>query len=77
VECLECKNRNGGWGGLYNIACPDCRTSIALYERCKIARKQMVERMLQKWGPTEGWEAEPHCGCERVCVRKQRIKEDR
>ena len=64
-----------GMGGLFNIACPDCRTSIALYERCKIARKQMVERMLQKWGPTEGWEAEPHCGCTKVCVRKQRIKE--
>jgi hypothetical protein len=72
--CNECVERAEGYGGLFNVACPQCRTAIAMSESCKLARKQMVDRMLNKWGETSGWESEPHCGCTKVCVRKQRIK---
>jgi len=46
-----------------------------LSQPCKVLRKEMVERMLNKWGETEGWQAEPNCGCEKVCKKQRRIKE--
>lgn len=76
MECLECQNRGTEYGGLFNIACPDCRRAIALSEPCKIVRKQMVDGMLDKWGDTQGWQDEPHCGCEKVCKRRARIKQN-
>jgi hypothetical protein len=75
-ECRDCKSREEGYYGIFDVSCPVCRTSIALSQPCKIARKFLVERMLNKWGPTEGWEVEPHCGCIKVCKQNQRIQKD-
>jgi len=75
MTCRDCESRANGYSGIFNVSCPDCRTAIAMSESCKLSRKQLVDRMLNKWGDTMGWQAEPHCGCVKVCVRKQRIKE--
>ena len=74
-ECRDCKNREEGKGGFFDISCAACRTAVALSQPCKVLRKEMVERMLNKWGETEGWQAEPNCGCEKVCKKQRRIKE--
>ena len=74
MTCRDCHSRTQGYYGIFDVSCPDCRTSIALSQPCKIARKYLVERMINKWGPTEGWEVEPHCGCVKVCKQNSRIK---
>lgn len=74
--CPDCASREQGYNGIFDVSCPQCRTAIALQEKCKLMRKQLVDHMLNKWGDTAGWQAEPHCGCEKVCVRKQRIKKE-
>jgi hypothetical protein len=75
MTCRDCESRANGYSGIFNVSCPDCRTAIAMSESCKLSRKQLVDRMLNKWGDTLGWQSEPHCGCTKVCVRKQRTKE--
>jgi hypothetical protein len=75
MTCRDCESRANGYYGIFNVSCPGCRTAIAMSESCKLSRKQLVDRMLNKWGDTLGWQSEPHCGCTKVCVRKQRIKE--
>jgi hypothetical protein len=75
-ECRDCKNRADGHQGMFDVSCPQCRTAIALSEPCKVTRKEMVDRMLNKWGDTVGWQDEPHCGCEKVCKKRRRIKKE-
>lgn len=75
-ECIDCKIRAEGCDGIFDISCKYCRTAIALSEKCKVTRKQLVERMMKRWGETEGWEAEPNCGCTKHCEQNQRIKKD-
>jgi len=74
TDCPSCKSRDGNHHGIFDIKCPDCRTSIALSEPCKIVRAYVVESM-EKWGATEGWKAEPHCGCGKTCKRKANLKQ--
>ena len=76
MTCTDCDSRDQGYTAIFNVACARCRTAIALIQPCKLARKHLVDRMLNKWGPTEGWEVEPHCGCDKVCKQNQRIKKD-
>jgi len=42
---------------------------------CKILRADLVKSN-EKWGETENWKQEPHCGCKDYCVMKSRIKKD-
>ena len=47
---------------------------MALNEPCKIMRQAIVEQNESRWGSTENWKFEPHCGCKGVCKRKTRIQ---
>ena len=73
-NCKECAARNDGYHGTFNITCANCRTALAMNESCKIVRAYIVESM-EKWGPTEGWKVEPHCGCGKTCKRKANLKQ--
>lgn len=73
LTCNECSTRTK-LGGVFNITCSACRAALAISEPCKIARKEMVEAMIAKFGPVDEWEV-PNCGCERVCQRKQAQRE--
>lgn len=66
MNCIYCEIKCG----IYNCRCPDCRTRLVLREPCKVIRKQLVDSMRKRYGDTEGWKGEPHCGCETNCKRK-------
>ena len=68
-NCPDCENRVR-LGGVFNIKCSACRAALAISEPCKIARKEMVDAMIARWGPVDEWQV-PNCECERVCARKQ------
>ena len=69
LNCTECATRVR-MGGVFNITCSACRAALAISEECKIARKEMVEAMIDRWGPVDDWLV-PNCGCDKVCQRKQ------
>jgi hypothetical protein len=69
LTCNECSTRTK-LGGVFNITCSACRAALAISEPCKIARKEMVDAMIAKFGPVDDWTV-PNCGCERVCKRKE------
>jgi hypothetical protein len=58
---------------VFKVSCSHCRTRLALSEPCKIIRKMIVES-LEKYGETEGWKSEPHCGCDKFCVRLNNVQ---
>ena len=68
-NCPECEKRVG-MHGIFNVNCSACRAALAISEPCKIARKEMVDAMIARWGPVDDWHV-PNCECERVCERKQ------
>jgi len=74
MTCQECLNRADGHVGIFNITCAGCRTAIALAEPCKLLRKSLVDYIEKRFGSTDNWKSEPHCGCERSCKRKANIK---
>lgn len=57
------------------MTCPACRNRLAMSFFCKVLRADLVKSN-EKWGETENWQQEPHCGCKDYCVMKQRIKRD-
>lgn len=65
-QCVECKTAY-----TYNIRCAHCRTRLALDEPCKLLRRYLVESL----GEVDGWQSEPHCGCERQCKRRMNVSE--
>jgi len=67
-NCPDCETRTR-LGGIFNVNCSACRAALCISEPCKIARKEMVEAMIARWGPVDDWQV-PNCGCERVCERK-------
>ncbi len=73
LNCNECSTRTK-LGGVFNITCSACRAALAISEDCKIARKEMVEAMIAKFGPVDDWLV-PNCGCDKVCKRKQAQRE--
>jgi hypothetical protein len=72
MTCEYCEKK----GGTFNLHCDSCKNRLVMGQPCKIARKQMAQDIEFRWGFLPNYQREPHCGCERVCKFKQRIKED-
>jgi len=75
TDCQDCYNRTQGFPCIYDIKCSICRDALVLAEPCKLARKEMVERMEKNWGPVGDWKKEPHCGCEKQCQILKNMRE--
>ena len=71
MNCPQCFSSKS----IYVMTCPACRNRLAMAFHCKVLRAEMV-RSNEKWGETEDWQKEPHCGCKNYCVIKSRIKID-
>jgi hypothetical protein len=62
-------------GGTFNLYCDGCKNRLVMGQPCKIVRKQMAEDIEARWGFLPDYQREPHCGCEKFCKFKQRIKQ--
>jgi hypothetical protein len=69
MTCNRCETNSI----VFDVSCSHCRTRLALSEPCKIIRKMVVDSM-EKYGETEGWKSEPHCGCEKLCIRLNNVQ---
>jgi len=58
----------------YSFDCPDCRTRFIQSEACKYIRKVLVDYYSPKYGEFVGWQEGANCGCDKVCIRKARVK---
>jgi hypothetical protein len=43
---------------------------------CKIMRKDLATEVERQFGLVQDYTREPHCGCDKVCKKKQRIKKN-
>jgi hypothetical protein len=72
MACQYCEDDSG----IFDLHCEKCRQRIAMRQPCKIMRKQLVEEVERQFGFVADYTQEPHCGCDTVCKKKQRIKKN-
>lgn len=70
MSCEYCNRQSY----IYNMACEVCRIRHIQRESCKLLRKIYKQMHDKKGYEVQGLQGGNHCDCEKMCVRKSRIK---
>lgn len=72
MTCDNCQKNSP----IYDLHCLSCRNRLVMSIDCKVLREIEAKYIDEKFGFLPDYRREPHCGCEKFCKRKARIKNE-